>query len=74
MMLTEDRLSQGLKETCEDAVYEMKSTGKYIGWVCRDVALEGADELVAAGLEWKQVQGVVATRARQFFINKVKEI
>ena len=74
MMMTNDRMLQGVSEVCGESQPEMKNTGQYIGWICRDVALEGADELLAASLEWKQVQGLVATRAREFFIGKVQEV
>lgn len=74
MMMTTDRMEQGVSEVCGSDSPEMKNTGQFIGWICRDVALEGADELLAANLEWKQVQGLVATRAREFFISKVQEL
>ena len=74
IMLTQDRLNQGIQEVCEDGPVDIKKTGQYIGWVCKDVATEGAQELLRGNLEWKQVQGIIANRAREFFMEKVKEI
>jgi hypothetical protein len=73
MHVTEARLEQGLQELGGQA--EKKLTGQFIGWVCRDVAVESADEIAESGLDWKKcLSGVVATRAREWFMKKCEEI
>ena len=49
--------------------------GAFIGWVCKDVAVESADEIRESGLDWKsQLSGVVAHKAREWYLKKVQEI
>jgi hypothetical protein len=73
MHVTEARLEQGLQELGGQA--EKKLTGQFIGWVCRDVAIESADEIAESGLDWKKcLSGVVAARAREWFMKKCEEL
>ena len=72
MHVTEARLEQGLDEV---GGVDIKKTGQFIGWVCRDVALESAQEIEESGMAWKGcLSGVVATRAREWFIRKCEEL
>ena len=72
MHVTEARLEQGLQEVGEA---RKENTGKFIGWVCRDVALESAQEIAESGMDWKKcLSGVVATRAREWFMKKCEEL
>lgn len=69
--VTEARLEQGLQEVGVD----ISKTGQFIGWVCRDVAVESAQEIEESGFNWKKdLAGVVANRAREFYIKKCEEI
>ena len=71
MHVTEARLNQGL----EHFPAEKRNTGAFIGWVCRDVVTECAQEIIDDGHDWKKdLSGVVATRARDFFIKKCEEM
>jgi len=69
--VTDDRMEQALQES---GATDIGDTGRVIGWVCRDVATESVDELEASGLDWKQVQGVVATRAREWFHRHLDQV
>ena len=72
--LTTNRLDQGfdyLKEAGHDV--DLKSTGHYLKWVCGDVQRECQLELEDNKLEWKQVAKALNVRARNYFLEKMKE-
>lgn len=46
---------------------DIRNTGKFIGWVCKDVKEESGDEI--GNLPWKQVSKEIARRARAFYID-----
>jgi hypothetical protein len=73
--VTDNRLNQGL-ESIQEMGYEleMKNMSQFIKWVGQDVKRECEAELETNGLEWKQVSKAVTTRAREFFMAKMKEI
>jgi hypothetical protein len=71
MFVTEPRLEQGLAAV---GYLDMRNVGQFIGWVCKDVEKESKDELAASGLEWKQVQRNVTQAARQWYVDKVKNL
>lgn len=69
--LTNARLEQGLQEVGQDITL----TGKFIGWICKDIATESALEIQESGMDWKtQLSGVITTRAREWYIRKCEEI
>ena len=73
MYVTVDRLEQAVCEACENE-YDVKHTGIFMKWIGNDIKREGLAELEANGLEWKQVAREVSTRARQWWLDKCKEI
>lgn len=69
---TEARLEQAVQEV---GGLKMEYTGKFIGWICRDIVNESTQEIAESGLDWKtQLSGVIATKARNWYHEKVKEI
>ena len=69
-ILTENRLEQGLSYLKEQGmVLEPKSIGPFLQWVGKDCQREGADELEANGLKWKQVSKPINNKARDWFLN-----
>lgn len=64
---TEARLEQGVQEIGLD----VKSTGKFIGWVNKDIHKEEADTLEANGLTMKEVGKLLSNKARQFYLAKL---
>ena len=42
--------------------------GEFLQWVCRDVAKEGAAEMEAGGIPWKQASPIVVRHARTWFL------
>ncbi|MFK7990445.1 MAG: RNA ligase family protein [Sandaracinaceae bacterium] len=64
---TEGRFAQGVSEVCAGPP-AMKDMGAFLRWVGQDVRKESADDLAAAGLEWKQINKAVTAVAKQWFI------
>ena len=73
LVVTPARLEQGVTEACKGEISN-KMIGPFIGWVGKDVKKESTDELEAAGLEWKQVSKAVSQRAREWYMEKLKEM
>ena len=71
--VTEARCEQGVAEACGGEA-EMKLTGKFLGWMGKDVEKESKAELEVSGLTWKQVDKAVNAAAREWFITKAKAI
>jgi hypothetical protein len=61
----------GMKELGIEASFTIKDTGKFIGWVCKDINKESVVELEESGLEWKSVASVCSEMARKWFFNKL---
>lgn len=76
MVLTDARLEQGVGAIAAagSLSFDMKLVGKFLAWIDADVQKETQDELEASGLEWKQVQKPIATRARTWYIAQAKKL
>jgi len=70
LMVTEARLTQGLKETCGD-VAAMKSMPIFLRWVVGDVEKESKAELAVSGLAFAQVEKAIEARARGWLKTQV---
>lgn len=69
---TENRLKQGLDKLTEMGLeLSTKSTGDYIKWVMQDILKEELDTMVASGIEPRDVNGQIARKAREFFMNNL---
>lgn len=71
LMVTEARLSQGLKEACGGTA-DVKHMGAFLRWVAGDVEKESTAELSASGLTFAQVEKAVSARARDWMKSKVR--
>ncbi|MDF1699587.1 MAG: RNA ligase family protein [Planctomycetota bacterium] len=71
--VTTPRCEQGLTEACGDE-FDIKKTGVFIGWVCKDVAKESKDELETSDLTWKQVSAEVVRAARTWYLEGVQRV
>lgn len=69
LVLTQARLEQGATSV---GGYDLKSTGKFVGWVSADVQKETQDELEASKLDWKTVQKPLMEKARNWYITEAK--
>lgn len=67
--VTERRLEQGWGELGENP--SQKDTGKFIGWMSKDINDEESDVLEESGLTMKEVGGTVANAVRQWFFAKL---
>lgn len=65
--VTENRLEQALQEVGLD----VSLTGKFIGWVNKDVYKEEKDVLEANGLTMKEVGNLLSQKAREFYFSKL---
>lgn len=88
LVLTEARLEQGAKAVGgthikyqnsmvqggpEVTTFSDTLTGKFIAWVSADVEKETKDELAASNLTFKEVQKAISTKARTWYLAKVKQ-
>ena len=67
--VTENRLEQGIHQVFLDDVPTVKDTGRFIGWVSKDVAKEESDTMAESGLTTKEVSSAVAAKARQWYFD-----
>lgn len=67
--VTTSRLEQGVTETGE---IDIKKTGMYVGWVCKDVLKESKDEL--GDLEWKPCAAVITRMAREYYFKQLGQL
>ena len=73
--LTVNRLNQGLEKMKElGHPIDMTSTGHFIRWVMADIFKEEADTMFASLIEPKDVNGIIATRAKKFWTEKVNAV
>lgn len=68
--VTEARLEQAVSET---NATEKGDVGKMIGWVCKDIVTECADEIEAMGANTKMIGGPIAAKVRGWWFNKLEE-
>lgn len=68
IILTENRMLQMMTDNNFD--YDPKNIGPFLKAVCVDCVKEEIDVVVENGLEWSDVQKVVQTRARNWFLTK----
>lgn len=73
--LTENRLNQGIEYVKEMGhAIDAKATGIFLKWVGQDVQRECRLELQDNDLKWKQVSKAINTKARDFYIQKTREV
>lgn len=69
---TQNRLEQGLTKLTEMGLdRSTKSTGDYLRWVMQDILKEELDTIIASGIEPRDVNGQIARKAREFFMNNL---
>lgn len=71
--VTENRLEQGFIEGASGDL-SMKQMGNFLKWVGNDVRDESKDELEVSGLKWNQVSRQVSASAKDWFVDKIKEL
>lgn len=73
MFVTPARLEQ-IAERDVGNEFVVQKTGDFLKHFNQDVSKESVDELVASGLEWKDVQSAVSKAAREWWIMKCKTV
>lgn len=69
---TQNRLEQGLTKLTEMGLdHSTKSTGDYLRWIMQDILKEELETMTASGIEPKDVNGQIARKARDFFMNNL---
>lgn len=69
---TQNRLEQGLTKLTEMGLdHSTKSTGDYLRWIMQDILKEELETMTASGIEPKDVNGQIARKAREFFMNNL---
>lgn len=68
IILTENRMQQMVDDNKFD--FDPRNIGPFLKAVCVDCVKEEIDVIVENGLEWDDVQKVVQTRARNWFLTK----
>lgn len=71
LLVTEARLEQGVSEL---GGVDIKNTGKFMGWVSKDVLKESESELEESKLQWADVSKAVGNKARNWYINKCNSL
>ncbi len=70
--VNEERLQQGWDYLHENNLFNYeKSMGDFLRWLAHDILKEEADELVASGLEKKDVGSAIAIKGRKWYITKM---
>lgn len=73
---TENRIEQGitvLRDGGED-MSQSKAVGPLIQWVMRDIIKEESEALIESGLDGKAINGEVAKRVREHFLNSLASV
>lgn len=66
--LTEGRFKQAMFEL--DIDFDRKYTGKFIGWVCKDIQKESENERRELDIDWRLWSGILAKGARDWFLER----
>lgn len=76
LVLTEARLEQGARAVSHDGelIFDIKTIGKFLGWIGQDVSKECQAELEASNLEWKMVAKTISDKARVWYLNRCKTL
>jgi len=68
--VTENRMEQGYDEV---EASDMEHTGKFLSWIVKDIIKEESDTLADSGLEQKEVNKYISTKARIWFFARINK-
>ena len=75
LLLPEWRLEQGFSYLRENNIpLANTSTGEYLKWIAKDVLKEERDRIAANPYPWKEIQGTVMVRAKEYFFQHLNEM
>lgn len=71
MVVTEQRLSQGLEKLREKGLdISKKNTGEFLKWITEDITRENSDILDASGLDKKEIFSAIQKESRTWFFTQ----
>ena len=75
IILPEWRLEQGFQFLRENGIAVANtSTGEYLKWVAKDVLKEEEDRIAKNPYPWKDIQGTIMVRAKDYFFAHLNEM
>ncbi len=75
LLLPEWRLEQGFSYMRENNIpLANTSTGEYLKWIAKDVLKEESDRIAANPYPWKEIQGSIMVRAKEYFFSELNEM
>lgn len=75
LLLPEWRLEQGFSYLRENNIpLANTSTGEYLKWIAKDVLKEESDRIAANPYPWKELQGTIMVRAKDYFFRELNEM
>lgn len=75
LLLPEWRLEQGFSYLRDNNIPAANtSTGEYLKWIAKDVLKEESDRIAANPFPWKELNGHVMVRAKQYFFDHLNEM
>lgn len=70
--VTENRLEQGITFFNENNIkVDMKSTGRFLGWVINDILKEESDTIKNNNFDNKKIKSAISKKARTWFLNRM---
>ncbi len=70
--VTENRLEQGITFFNENNIkVDMKSTGRFLGWVINDILKEESDTIKNNNFDNKKIKSAISKKARTWFLNRI---
>ena len=73
LILPEWRLEQGITFLRENNIpLANTSTGQYLKWIAQDILKEESDRIAANPYPWKEIQGTVMNRSKDYFMEVLK--
>lgn len=74
LVLPEWRLEQGITHLRESNLpIDSTSTGPYIKWISQDVLKEEMETITESGFDWKGVQSVIISAARDYYFKQIEQ-
>lgn len=71
--ITENRLSQGIREICQDSQVTSKHIRPFIDWVINDIQTEEIQTITKNNLPQKELNCEIANKAREYILNIINQ-
>lgn len=71
--ITENRLSQGIREICQDSQVTSKHIRPFIDWFINDIQTEEIQTITKNNLPQKELNREIANKAREYILNIINQ-